>query len=428
MTKEPTPHLLAALRRPTYLLSAWPWRALAYLATSVPIAGVLSVGLLVIAAPLVAFVNATKQGRPVQAALVVFCVVGALFIIALAPIVSIAVAAIERWRLPLVDPRPLAAARWSGLIARYTTAGAWREVAYSFWLGGVIPIVYWVLLLIGLLDLTLIASPWLAGDVQMVMVWTTIDTPAEGVPFALLGVLLVPVLLYLIGLLAAVQSTVARWLLGGTTDGVALTEVTRSRARLVDAYEAERRRIERDVHDGAQPRLTSLSLQLGLAQLDVPEDSPAARPLAIAHEQAKGLMVMLRQIVHGIRPQSLTDLGLPGAVRELAGEATIPVTVHSDLSQPLPDLVETTAYFVVSESLANVARHAGATRAEVRLRRSGADLVVEVEDDGHGGADPARGTGLVGLADRVAAVNGRLLLASPAGGPTHIRVELPCRP
>ena len=113
----------------------------------------------------------------------------------------------------------------------------------------------------------------------------------------------------------------------GPADAAALREVTRSRARLVDAYEAERRRIERDMHDGAQPRLTSLTLQLGLARLDVPEDSPAARPLAIAHEQAKGLMVMLRQIVHGIRPQSLTDLGLAGAVRELADAATVPVTV-----------------------------------------------------------------------------------------------------
>src|SRR5690606_30890523 len=135
----------------------------------------------------------------------------------------------------------------------------------------------------------------------------------EALPYAIAGVLLVPGLGYLVGLVALLQSTVARWLLGPAGGGAALQEVARSRTRLVDAYEAERRRIERDVHDAAQPRLTSLTLQLGLAKLDVPDDSPAARPLAIAIEQAKGLMVQLRQIVQGIRPQSLTDLGLAGA-------------------------------------------------------------------------------------------------------------------
>src|SRR5690606_16190180 len=156
----------------------------------------------------------------------------------------------------------------------------------------------------------------------------------------IVGVLFIPVLGYLVGLAALLQSAVARWLLGPAGDGAALREVSRSRARLVDAYEAERRRIERDVHDAAQPRLTSLTLQLGLAKLDVPDESPAARPLATAIDQAKGMMVLLRQIVQGIRPQSLTDLGLAGAVQELANEATIPVTVTADLPRPIPELIE----------------------------------------------------------------------------------------
>ncbi|WP_238425104.1 sensor histidine kinase [Micromonospora parastrephiae] len=147
----------------------------------------------------------------------------------------------------------------------------------------------------------------------------------------------------------------------------------------------------------------------------------------MAHDQARGLMVMLRQLVHGIRPQSLTDLGLAGAVQELADATTLAVAVHADVDGELPEIVESTAYFVVSEALGNVARHAGATHADVRLTRTGGDLVVEVSDDGRGGADPARGTGLTGLADRVAAVDGRLLLSSPPGGPTLVRVELPCR-
>ncbi|MFI6237049.1 sensor domain-containing protein [Micromonospora sp. NPDC050784] len=429
MTTEHPSHLAEALRRRRWLISAWPWRALAYLVTTVPIAGVLGVGLLVIVAPLLAAANGLLlHDRPPGIPLMLFLGVGSLALLALAPIVSFPVAAVERWRLGLVDGRPLPASPWPGLAARYRTLAGWREVAYLFWLGGFTPVAYWVFLVLVLLDLGMISSPWLAGDAnQPVVIWQPIDSTGEAIPYAIVGVLLIPVLCYATGLLAAVQAAVARWALAWPMDAAALREVSRSRTRLVGAYEAERRRIERDLHDGAQPRLTSLTLQLGLARLDVPEDSPASRPLAVAHDQARGLMVMLRQLVHGIRPQSLTDLGLAGAVRELADAATIPVTVHADPHDELPEIVETTAYFVVSEALGNVARHARATRADVRLSRAGGDLVVEVTDDGHGGADPGRGTGLTGLADRVAAVDGRLLLSSPPGGPTLVRVELPCR-
>ncbi len=425
-----SPHLAGALRRRGYLLSAWPWRALAYLVTTVPIAGVLGVGLLVVVAPLIAAVNAVGgDGSPPSPALLLFLLLGGLALLALAPVVSIGVAAVERWRLGVVDGRPLPAAPWRGLAARYTTAAAWREVAYTFWLAGVVPLAYWLVLLLVLLDVGLITAPWVARDAEPVVVaWATVDSPGEAVPYAVAAVLLLPVLWYGLGALAAGQAAVARWLLGPSGDEAALRAVARSRTRLATAYESERRRIERDVHDAAQPRLTNLALQLGLARLDVPEDSPAARPLAVAHEQATGLMVLLRQIVQGIRPQALADLGLAGAVRELATESTLPVTVAAvDVDGPLPELVETTAYFVVSEALANVVRHSGAFRAEVRLSRRGGTLAVEVSDDGHGGADPARGTGLTGLADRVAAAGGRLLLASPVGGPTLVRVELPCR-
>lgn len=435
MTTNRPPHLAAALRRPGYLLSWWPWRALAYAGTTVPVAAVLAFGLLVVVAPSVAVVNAARQDLPVELPIVVYLVVAGLGMLAVAPLVSAPVAAFERWRLGLVDSRALPALSFStGALARsaatrYTSATAWREAAYAGWLGSVVPVGYWTFAVLVLLDLTLLASPWLVGDADdVIVVWTTVDTPREAVPYAIGAALFVPVLWYLAGLLVAGQATVARWLLAGpAADPSALREVTRSRARLVDAYEAERRRIERDVHDGAQPRLTSLTVQLGLARLDVPDDSPAARPLAVAHEQAKDLMVALRQIAQGIRPQQLTELGLAGAARQLADGATIPVAVHAHLPRPVAELVETTAWFVVSESLNNVARHAGATRAEVRLTQTDQRLVVEVEDDGRGDADPARGTGLTGLADRVAAVDGRLLLSSPPGGPTLIRVELPCR-
>ncbi|MEU4366112.1 sensor histidine kinase [Micromonospora chersina] len=429
MTVDEPSHLAEALRRRRYLISSWPWRALAYAVTTVPLAGVLAVGLSVIGAPLLAVVGAARQGRPVALPLVVGLTVVALAALAVAPLVSAPLAVVERWRLGVVDGRPLPGPRARGLAARYATADGWREVAYAAWLGAVVPLAYAMFALLVLLDVALVAGPWLAGgDERIVLVWTTVDTPRAAVPYAVAGLLAVPGLGYLAGVLVAGQAAVARRLLSAPPDGTALREVTRSRARLVGAYEAERRRIERDVHDGAQPRLTSLSLQLGLARLDVPEDSPAAKPLAVAHEQAKELMVTLRGIVQGIRPRQLTELGLAGAVRELAAQATVPVTVRADLTGPVPELVETTAWYVVSEALGNVARHAGAGAAEVRLTRSERHLVVEVADDGRGGADPARGTGLTGLADRVAAVDGRLLLASPPGGPTLVRVELPCRP
>ncbi|MFG2046765.1 histidine kinase [Micromonospora sp. NPDC048935] len=428
MTPEHPSHLAEALRRRRWLLSAWPWRALAYLVTTVPIAGVLAVGLLVIGGPMLPVFSALRQHRrPPSIALMLFLITGSVILLAFAPLLSFVVAFVERWRLRLVDNRPLPPSPWPGLVARYRAAASWREVAYLFWLGGVTPVAYWVFLVLVLLDLGMIASPWVAGTADPVVIWQPIESTGEAIGYAIVAVLLLPVFCYAAGLLAAAQAAVARWALTSPVDAAALREVTRSRTRLVGAYEAERRRIERDLHDGAQPRLTSLTLQLGLAQLDVPEDSPAARPLAVAHDQARGLMVMLRQLVHGIRPQSLTDLGLAGAASELADVATIPVAVHADLPGELPEIVETTAYFVVSEALSNVARHARATHAEVRLSRVGGDLVVEVSDNGRGGADPSRGTGLTGLADRVAAVDGRLLLSSPPGGPTLVRVELPCR-
>jgi signal transduction histidine kinase len=207
-----------------------------------------------------------------------------------------------------------------------------------------------------------------------------------------------------------------------------LVEVSRSRARLVDAFEAERRRIERDLHDGAQRRLVSLTLQLGLARLDLPPDSTAGTSVAEAHEQAKQTMAELRELIRGIHPQVLTDRGLPVALRSLADDTPIPVTVDVNLPGRLPSHLEATAYFLVAEALTNVTKHSGATRVSVSAHRHADTLVVEVSDNGRGGADPRQGSGLTGLADRAAVVDGRMFLSSPAGGPTLLRVELSCQP
>ena len=209
--------------------------------------------------------------------------------------------------------------------------------------------------------------------------------------------------------------------------GERLVEVTRSRARLVDAFELERRRIERDLHDGAQQRLIALTVALGMARLDLPSDSAAAEHVSAAHEQAKQALTELRELSRGVHPQVLTDRGLPAAVADAAGRSPVVVDVDVALPRRLPGAVEVTAYFAVCEALANVAKHSRATRASVRGRLMDDVLVVEVHDDGVGGADPAAGGGLTGLADRIAVVDGRLLLSSPPGGPTLLRIELPCR-
>jgi signal transduction histidine kinase len=190
---------------------------------------------------------------------------------------------------------------------------------------------------------------------------------------------------------------------------------------------AERRRIERDLHDGAQQRLTALAIDLGRARAKLDTDPAGARDLVEhAHEEAKEALAELRSLARGIHPAILTDRGLDAALSSLTVRTAVPVELDVALPERLPAPIESAAYFVVAESLANVAKHAGATRATVRARIDGGMLVVEISDDGHGGAAPAAGGGLEGLTTRVAAVDGSLTLSSPPAGPTVVRAELPC--
>ena len=281
-----------------------------------------------------------------------------------------------------------------------------------------------------------LASPFLVmaqqpGSAPVALGFGHVATVAQALPYLLAGLVLLPAAGYLVTLAAGADAALARALLlagPGEQLRAELTEVTRSRARLADAFESERRRIERDLHDGAQQKLVSLTMQLGLAQLDLPPGTPAAGAVTAAHQQARQLMAELRELIHGIQPQVLTDLGLPAALGELADSSPVPVTVDAPLPGRLPGRVENTAYFVAAEALTNIAKHSGATTAAVSARRDDNVLAIEITDDGHGGADPARGTGLTGLADRVAVAGGRMLLSSPPGGPTLLRAELPCDP
>jgi signal transduction histidine kinase len=204
-------------------------------------------------------------------------------------------------------------------------------------------------------------------------------------------------------------------------------ELTESRSRVLAATLAERRRIERDLHDGAQQRLVSLAMELGMAREKMATDPVAARKLVEeAHGEAKRALADIRDLVRGIHPAVLSDRGLDAAISALADRCPVPVEVDVKLDGRPPEAVETTAYFVVAEALANVAKHSGASEARVGVWRGPEDrLVVEVVDDGKGGANTETGTGLAGLADRLAALDGRLFVESPPGGPTRVRAELP---
>jgi signal transduction histidine kinase len=195
---------------------------------------------------------------------------------------------------------------------------------------------------------------------------------------------------------------------------------------MVDAADADRRRIERDLHDGAQARLVSLAMELGRAKAHFDDDPERAKALVTqAHEDAKTALVELRNLVRGVHPPVLSDRGLDAALSGLAAICPVPVTVQVDVAKRPSATVEAVAYFVVAESLTNVAKHSGAAGATVTVRSESDVLHVVVRDDGRGGA-AATGAGLAGLADRVQAVDGHLSIDSPAGGPTVIEVEIPC--
>jgi len=204
-------------------------------------------------------------------------------------------------------------------------------------------------------------------------------------------------------------------------------ELERSRARVMEISLFERRRLERDLHDGAQQRLVALSLQIGMAQKMV-TDKPAlaARLLESAREELRTALAELRELARGIHPAILTDQGLGPALEALAARTPIPVDLGAMPAERLPASVEAAAYFVVAESLTNVTKYAHAGRASVTIARDDGFAVVEVRDDGIGGADPRAGTGLRGLADRIAALDGRLEVHSPPGEGTIIRANIPC--
>jgi signal transduction histidine kinase len=262
--------------------------------------------------------------------------------------------------------------------------------------------------------------------------WTyVVDDPVQALPWSAIGILALVISMYAARVMGIGHAAYARLLLGPSEKQALRARAEHlqaSRARGVDAAEAERRRIERDLHDGAQQQLLAVAMDLGRARAKLDGDLEGARKLIeLAHSGAKEAIAELRNLARGIYPAILTDRGLDAALSALAARAPVPVDVEVDLPGDRPPAaVESIAYFVVAEALTNVAKYARATRAAVRVVRDSSWIIVEISDNGVGGAMATPGGGLAGLADRAAGIDGILTVNSPVGGPTVIRADLPC--
>ncbi|GIE28505.1 histidine kinase [Actinoplanes italicus] len=323
---------------------------------------------------------------------------------------------------------------WERFRWTVTDPATWRDLA---WLapGAVVGLTLGTIgvlvPLYGLLGLTLTPSwIWLGtGWYGYGVIWS-VDTFLAGLLCVPQGAIILAAGLWLAPRLRRVDALFARLLLAPTRATelrLRVTQLTVTRAGTVDAQAAELRRIERDLHDGAQARLASLSMMIGLADNLIDRDpAEAHKLLAEARASSRAALGELRDLVRGIHPPVLAERGLDGAVQALALSLPIPITVDVDLPAR-PDLpLESAAYFAVAEALTNVIRHSRAHHGSVFSRHAAGVLTMVVTDDGRGGADPAAGTGLRGIERRLAAFDGTIKLSSPPGGPTVITMELPC--
>ncbi|WP_306207117.1 sensor histidine kinase [Actinoplanes sp. RD1] len=360
----------------------------------------------------------------------------------LGPWAGIPLGALERRRLSWVEggrqPSPHTPPARPGpggwLAGRLRERATWQELGYGLLLLPLSVVDFFVPFMLLAIPLTLVLAPLTAGrrgDGVQVLAWLRLD--AAHLPGAVLapvlGLVLLAAGLYLITAVTAARALVVRSLLVGDREaalGSRVRELTASRTRVVAGFEFERRRIERDLHDGAQQRLTSLLMTLGMLRVRLRDGDPDARALVDkAHEEAARALRELRDLVHGIYPATLRERGLPAMLAELADDHPLPVELRVDLPRRPSAGVESTLWFAIAEALSNVVKHSGPAAASVSVVAVGARIVAEVRDDGAGGADPAGG-GLAGIADRVEAYGGTVLVRSPAGGPTIVTMEIPC--
>ena len=316
------------------------------------------------------------------------------------------------------------------------SAALWKEVLYTLILlplalvGFTIVITVWAgSLALFALPLTVLAMPGHVAQFGFVDIHAGWQSAAAGA-VGFVGLLAAP---WISRGWATVDTVMGSGLLGRSAteeieeleDRVDTLVVSRSHA--IEIAEAERRRIERDLHDGAQQRLVALAMDLGMARQKMDTDPEGAKALVDeAHQEAKRAIVELRDLARGIHPVALGDRGLIGAIPALAGRCPLPVDVSVELDDRPTPSIEGMAYFIVSECLANTVKYASASRGSVRIHQDGDRLHIEITDDGVGGAEPALGSGLRGLADRAESVDGHFEVWSPLGGPTVIRAELPC--
>ena len=331
----------------------------------------------------------------------------------------------ETVRPPAHPYKPLRGGGFVGLLrALFADESRWRDVLYVA-----------VNLPLALIEFIVVLFLWGAALALLTMpVWFTDVAPSAppvGFLGAVGGLLLLPV--------AASASQLVIGLHRAVVSGLLCTSEARelrrqvetlreSRSAVLDVEASELHRIERDLHDGAQQRLVMLNIDLGLASERIDSDPAAAKVLILeGQEQARQALAEIRDLVRGIAPSILLDRGVVAAVESIAARGPVPTSLVSELEagERFAPAVERTAYFVISEALANVAKHSGATHCEVRFRRDAGRLVVEVWDDGAGGAHAEPGGGLEGLASRVAGIDGTFSVSSPDGGPTTVRAALP---
>jgi signal transduction histidine kinase len=396
------------------------WRATLLALTGMGVVAVTLVAVSLWAGAAVSLAGATTRSGSVNvAAWVLGTVVGAVLLAWWLGVLS----AVQRARFHAVagveiPAPPREPGRWPVRLARtWRTAAAWRQLAYHL-----------LSLLLGPLGGAVVAFCWSA--LLVAAVYPGQPPGGRAVAMAIGAGLLLAAPWVALGVSGA-DEVAARGLLGPSREQqltLRVEALARSRADIVAATDAERRRIERDLHDGVQQRLVSLAMNLGMARAaltDLPQ--PARIAIERAHDEAVETLAELRDYVRGLHPAVLGSRGLDAALSGIVARAPFPVQLEVSLAARCPPSVEAIAYFTVAEALTNIALHAQATRAGVTVLREGAVLRVTVTDDGCGGAvTGGDGTGLRGLAQRAAAVDGTMTVHSPAGGPTTVTVELPC--
>jgi signal transduction histidine kinase len=418
-----------AIRQPPlkFLCSPWPWRSLAYVLSgaAVGIATLIMMSTLFILGLIFSFFG-----------------VG-LVLLAGNTLAGIPVANIERRRLEVLTgqrydaalPSPHMQVRDRGILnwlrGRVTKSCTWRELGYTLIFVIFTTTFNVATLALMALALVLISLPILvpvAPPGTVMVNGEILENSLAAMPYLAAGFAAELLLLYLVSVLAALHADLTRFMLSPRDEALRkrVHHLKSSRARLVNAFEAERRRIERDLHDGAQQRLLAVSMSLKLADLELDHRPQRCRELLQdAAAQAKHAIQELRELVHGIHPHILTDRGVEAAIKEVTTKLPLPVSVRISLPHRLPDAVEATAYFCVVELVTNIVKHSGANRAEVIGRLLDHSLVIDVTDNGSGGTNIEGGSGIQGLAHRLAVLDGTLSVASPPGGPTTVRFEIP---